>query len=51
MDLDLSLGKYEIRLNLPEHLEWEAQIDLDTPGETPLHIPLRPMKAGQSNSN
>lgn len=40
----LPLGKYELRLNLPDHLEWEAQVELDAPGETPLHIPLRPIK-------
>ena len=44
MDLDLGLGKYEVRLNLPEYLEWEAQINLENPGETPLHIPLQPLK-------
>lgn len=45
VDLDLSLGKYEVRLNLPEYLEWEAQINLENPGEMPLHIPLQPVKA------
>lgn len=44
MEVALPLGKYELRLNLPDHLEWEAQIDLDTPGETPLHIPLRSLE-------
>ncbi len=44
LDIDLPLGKYELRLNLPEHLEWEAQIDLDAPGRTPLHIPLQNLK-------
>lgn len=41
MEVALPLGKYELRLNLPDHLEWEAQINLDAPGQTPLHIPLR----------
>ena len=41
LDLDLPLGKYEVRLNLPKYLEWEAQIELETTGSTPLHIPLR----------
>lgn len=44
MEVALPLGKYELRLNLPDHLEWEAQIDLDAPGQTPLHIPLRPLE-------
>jgi serine/threonine protein kinase len=42
-NVDLTLGKYEVRLNLTDYLEWEAQIDLDTPGQTPLSIPLRPL--------
>ena len=44
LDVDLALGKYELRLNLPGHLEWEAQVDLDTTGQTPLHVALRPNK-------
>jgi serine/threonine protein kinase len=43
-NVDLTLGKYEVRLNLTDYLEWEAQIDLDTPERTPLSIPLRPLK-------
>jgi serine/threonine protein kinase len=44
LDLDLKLGKYEVRLNLPEYFEWEGQINLDVAGTTPLHIPLRSQK-------
>lgn len=44
MVLPLPMGKYELRLNLSGYLEWEAQIELDVAGETPLHIPLRPME-------
>ncbi len=44
LDVPVQLGKHEVRLNLPDHLEWEAQVNLDTPGETPLHIPLRPIQ-------
>jgi serine/threonine protein kinase len=44
MEVTLPLGKYELRLDLPDHLEWEAQIDLDQSGQTPLHIPLRSIK-------
>jgi eukaryotic-like serine/threonine-protein kinase len=43
LNVELPLGKYEVRLNLPDYLEWEAQINLDTPGQTPLKIPLRPL--------
>jgi eukaryotic-like serine/threonine-protein kinase len=41
IDLPLALGKYELRLNLPGHLEWKAQVSLDTEGETPLNIALQ----------
>lgn len=41
MDLSLPVGKYELRLNMPGYFEWEAQVELDAEGETPLHIPLR----------
>ena len=44
LNLNLPLGKHELRLNLPEHLEWEAQVDLDKPGLTPLQIPLQSLK-------
>lgn len=38
----LSKGKYELRLNLTGYFEWEAQVNIE--GETPLHIPLRPLE-------
>lgn len=38
----LSNGKYELRLNMPGYFEWEAQVNIE--GETPLHIPLRPLE-------
>ena len=44
LEIRLPLGKYELRLNLPDHLEWEAQVDLDRPGPTPLNIPLQSLK-------
>jgi len=44
LDVTLPLGKYELRLSLVDHLAWEAQVDLDTPGEMPLHIGMRPAK-------
>jgi serine/threonine-protein kinase len=44
LNVPLALGKHELRLSMPGFLEWEAQVDLDTPGETPLHITMRPVK-------
>jgi serine/threonine protein kinase len=43
-DVALPLGKYELRLSLVDHLAWEAQVDLDTPGDMPLHIAMRSTK-------
>jgi eukaryotic-like serine/threonine-protein kinase len=40
LELALSLGKYEVRVNLPEYLEWEGQINLEDPGRAPLHVQL-----------
>ena len=42
LSLSLPEGKYELRLNLPGYFEWEAQVDIS--GETPLHIPMRPLQ-------
>lgn len=41
--LELPLGKYEVRLNLPDYYEWEAQLKLEEGGEVPLNIRLMPM--------
>ena len=43
LKVDLPLGKYEILLSRPNHYEWEAQIQLDEQGETPLYVRLVPM--------
>ena len=43
LKVDLPLGKYEIRLSRNNHYEWEAQIQLDEQGETPLNVRLVPM--------
>jgi serine/threonine protein kinase len=43
IDLPLPLGKYELRLNLPDYLAWEAQVELDSKGETPVHVQLQPL--------
>jgi hypothetical protein len=44
LDLDLSIGKHEVRLNLPDHYEWEAQLQMKEEGETPLFVRLIPME-------
>lgn len=40
--LELSTGKHEVRLTLPDHYDWEAQIQLKEEGETPLLVRLIP---------
>lgn len=40
--LELSAGKHEVRLTLPNHFDWEAQVDLKENEETPLLIHLVP---------
>ncbi|OQY05799.1 MAG: hypothetical protein B6I22_06940 [Desulfobacteraceae bacterium 4572_123] len=39
-NLTLPLGKYEVLVTLRGYYEWEAGIDLDHPGETPLYVRL-----------
>lgn len=39
---DLPLGKYEVRLRLPNHLDWEGQLQLDKEGITPVVVRLMP---------
>lgn len=47
MRLDIPLGKHEIRMSLPGYEEWEAQIQLDKPGDVvPLSIALVPVSGG-----
>jgi hypothetical protein len=29
---------------MPGFLEWEAQVDMDKVGETPLHVTMRPVE-------
>ena len=41
MDLELAIGKHELRLSLADYLAWEAQVDIDKPQEMPLHITMR----------
>jgi len=40
LTIDLPLGKYEIRLSRQNFYEWEAQLQLDQEGETPLFVKL-----------
>ena len=43
LNLELALGKYEIRLSLSHYYEWEAQVQLEEEGETPLFVRLVPV--------
>jgi serine/threonine protein kinase len=40
INLEIPIGKYEIRVSLPDYLDWEAQLQLSEPGKTPLHVRL-----------
>lgn len=42
--IKLPIGKHEIRLSLPDYYEWEAQIQLEKKGETPLNVNLDPIE-------
>ncbi|MBR9979831.1 MAG: serine/threonine protein kinase [Desulfatitalea sp.] len=44
LDVPLPIGKYELRLNLEGHIEWQAQVNLDTDGETPVNVTLWPLE-------
>jgi serine/threonine protein kinase len=44
---ELPLGKHEVRLSLPGHHDWEAQVQLREEGQTPLFVRLVPV----DNSN
>ncbi len=41
--LRLLLGKHEVRLTLPDYYDWEAQVQLNEEGETPLLVRLIPI--------
>lgn len=43
LTLGLPVGKHEVRLTLPEHHDWEAQVQLKEEGETPLLVRLIPI--------
>ena len=44
LNLKIPFGKHEVRLNLPDYYEWEAQLQLNEAGETPLFVRLIPME-------
>lgn len=44
LDVQMPTGKYEVRYSLEGYLAWEAQLDLDTPGDIPLNITLSAAK-------
>ncbi len=44
LELQLPLGKYNVALNLKDYYEWEAQLQFDEPGSTPLHVRLVPIQ-------
>jgi peroxiredoxin len=44
LKLELSLGKYELRISLPDYYEWEAQLELDQEAEVPLFVQLMPVE-------
>jgi glutaredoxin-related protein len=41
--LELPAGKHEVRLTLQNYHEWEAQVQLNEEGETPLQVRLIPI--------
>jgi serine/threonine protein kinase len=43
LQLELPIGKHEVRLTLPDYLESESQVEI-TEGETPLSVPLLPIE-------
>jgi eukaryotic-like serine/threonine-protein kinase len=44
INLEILIGKYEVRVTLPDYLEWEAQLQISEPGETPLNVRLIPIE-------
>lgn len=49
IQLELVLGKYEIRLSKPHYYHWEAQVTLDRVGPVPVFGNLLPMDNGDLN--
>ncbi|WP_319410057.1 serine/threonine-protein kinase [uncultured Desulfosarcina sp.] len=40
VDIPMVPGRYEVRLNLPDYYEWEAQLQIDEKNPTPLNVRL-----------
>ncbi|MCB2147138.1 MAG: protein kinase [Deltaproteobacteria bacterium] len=40
VDIPMIPGRYEVRLNLPDYYEWEAQLQIDEKNPTPLNVRL-----------
>ncbi len=43
LTLSLPIGKHEVRMTHPDHHDWEAQVQLQEEGETPLQVRLNPI--------
>lgn len=43
-DIELPLGKHEVRLTLTNYYDWEAQVQLEEKGELPLVVRLIPIE-------
>jgi serine/threonine-protein kinase len=43
LDISLPLGKQEVRMQMEDYYNWEAQINLEKAGETPLFVKLHPV--------
>jgi len=44
LELKIPLGKYELRLNKQNFYEWQAQIQIEEKGPTPVFIKLHPLE-------
>jgi hypothetical protein len=45
LDMELTLGKHEVRLALPDHYDLEAQVELtETNQSIPIYFPLLPVE-------
>lgn len=42
--IELPFGGHEVRLSMPDHYEWEAQVQIDTKAEQPLKVDLVPVE-------
>ncbi len=47
LKLELRPGKHALRLTLPDHYEWEAQLNVNEGEEIPLNVKLMPIEASR----